>query len=35
MTNPKRAEFTDRIAELVEIITTDGVEAAANNALGE
>ena len=28
-------EFTDRIAELVEIITTDGVEAAANNALGE
>ncbi len=31
----ERAEFTDRIAELVEIITTDGVEAAANNALGE
>lgn len=29
-----RAEFTGRIAELVEITITDGVEAAANNALG-
>lgn len=28
-----RGEFTERIAELVEIITTDGVEAAARNAL--
>ncbi|MGB3953810.1 MAG: mannitol dehydrogenase family protein [Brooklawnia sp.] len=31
----ERAEFTGRIAELVEIITTDGVEAAASDALGE
>ncbi len=30
-----RAEFTKRIAELVQIITTDGAEAAAKDALGE
>ena len=31
----EHAEFTDRVAELLDIIVTDGVEAAANNALGE